>query len=370
MTRGLFIVQLPPPVHGVTVMNEHIVADSALKARIGVEVLRLAYASELAQLNQATLAKLRHWVNLLARLLLRLAVQRPDFVYFTPVPTGRGYLRDLPFMLLTKCFGVPLVLHLHGKGIAEQAEKPVARALYRLGFSGCALISASEGMRAHELETLGLRAARLYVVPNTVRRVDPCSPARGNGCNGPRLLYLSSTFPFKGIFVLLESMRLLQRRGVAVHLDIVGASTLENQRRIDAFLDAHELRSRVRVMGALFDEAKQAALANADVLVHPTLNDYFPLVVLEAMQRGIAIVATRVGAIPEMVVDSVHGLLVAPDDALAFADAIETLVAAPDRIRAMGAASKCRFEALYSPEEFSRRLLGVLEAERLLEGAS
>jgi glycosyltransferase involved in cell wall biosynthesis len=238
--------------------------------------------------------------------------------------------------------------------------------MYRWALGHCAVISASQGMQARDLQPLGLAGARLYVVPNTVDRVDVrrfrsvlrASPR-------PRLLFLSSTFPFKGIFVLLESLRLLVERGVEFDAEIVGSSTAEFDRAIREFVAAEGLARQVVCLGALYDADKYAALGRADILVHPTLNDYFPLVLLEAMQFGLAIVTTRIGAIPEMVVDGVHGTLVPDGDAKALASAIEALIAVPATVRHMGAAAQCRYQQHFSPERFSAELIGVFEAEAL-----
>ena len=205
--RGLFLVQLPPPVHGVSTMNARVIGDAQLREHATIDVLPLAYSEHLSELNVATAGKFVRWAKLLLTLLRLLVVDRPDFVYFTPVPTGRQYIRDLPFMLLIKAFRVPLTLHMHGRGIAEQASGVVWRALYQLGLRHCAIVSASPEMRDRELVPLRLRKARLYVVPNTVDRVDVdrfrCIHRHSRD---PRLLFLSSTFPFKGVFVLLESI--------------------------------------------------------------------------------------------------------------------------------------------------------------------
>lgn len=368
MKRGLFIVQLPPPIHGVSLMNERVVADRALREHVAVDVLQLAYSRDLAQINRLTAAKFGRWLMLFFTLWRKLARQRPDFVYFTPVPTGSGYVRDLPFMVLVKWHRVPLILHLHGRGIAESAARPMWRRLYRWGLAHSAVVSASPGMCKRELRPLDLPGCRLYVVPNTVERIaSACFARMRQPSVKPRLLFLSSTFPFKGIFVLLDALCELVHRGITFELDIVGASNPEHDARIRKFISAHRLQSHVRVFGALYGADKYAALQNADILVHPTLNDYSPLVILEAMQCGLAIVATNVGAIPEMVIDGVHGWLVPPNDVDALADAIQSLLESPARVRCMGAAARSRYLQYYSPERLSAALLDVFTAEHLVE---
>src|SRR5262249_40088793 len=150
----------------------------------------------------------------------KLARGRPDFVYLTPVPTGIGFLRDVPFIVLAKLTGRPVILHLHGRGIAERSRHRVWRALYRWVLSGCAIVNASDGMRRTELSPLALRRTRTYVVANAVAQA--CTSARDerDAIARPRLLFLSSTFPAKGVFVLLDAVSDLVARGGDVDLEI------------------------------------------------------------------------------------------------------------------------------------------------------
>jgi len=80
------------------------------------------------------------------------------------------------------------------------------------------------------------------------------------------------------------------------------------------------LESRVRFLGHLSDI--RPALWVSDLMILPTLSDSFPVVVLEAMASGLAVVASRVGGIPEQMIDQESGLLVPPGDAGALAAAI------------------------------------------------
>jgi glycosyltransferase involved in cell wall biosynthesis len=368
MIRGLFFVQRPPPIHGVSIMNERVLADPQLRRHIWMDVLPIDYSSELSQINRFSVAKVWRWVSLLFALSMRLVKTRPQFVYFTPVPTGVGFVRDLPFIALIKFFRVLPIIHLHGRGIAERAARPVWRMLYELGLRHCTVVSASAGMRESELGRLRLPGGRHYVVPNAIDSVDIFRfvvPRERTG--RPRLLFLSGTFPFKGVFVLLEAACRLRDRRIDFELEIVGSSTVEHESSIRRFVAANQLESSTRLRGALYGQDKCAAFGRADVFVHPTLNDYFPLVLLEAMQFGLPIVSTHIGAIPEMVTDGVQGYLVAPHDVDALADAIAAMLQDHSLRRKMAAASRCRYLERYTPERFSANLSAVFVAEGLIE---
>jgi glycosyltransferase involved in cell wall biosynthesis len=98
----------------------------------------------------------------------------------------------------------------------------------------------------------------------------------------------------------------------------------------------------VRMLGLLVGEAKEAFLDSVDILVVPSLNDGRPLIIHEAQARGRVVVASRVGAIPELIEHDVSGLLVPPGDIDGLAAAVARL-ADDDSLRArLGAAGRAR----------------------------
>jgi len=86
-------------------------------------------------------------------------------------------------------------------------------------------------------------------------------------------------------------------------------------------------------------------LARTDVVVLPSYWEGLPVSLIEALSAGKAIVASRVGGNPELVMDGTNGLLVPPGDAPALAQALLTLSGDPERVRRMGLASRQRFAA-------------------------
>src|SRR5205814_4922002 len=89
-------------------------------------------------------------------------------------------------------------------------------------------------------------------------------------------------------------------------------------------------------------------LTHATVFACPSVYEPLGIVNLEAMACGTAVVGSAVGGIPEVVDDSVTGLLVPPDDPAALADALNALLRDPDRARAYGAAGRARAAGEFS----------------------
>jgi glycosyltransferase involved in cell wall biosynthesis len=101
-----------------------------------------------------------------------------------------------------------------------------------------------------------------------------------------------------------------------------------------------------------------------DLLVLPSLSEGLPMVALEAMAHGIAVVGTRVGGVPEVIEDGLSGLLVPSADAGALARAIVTLLRDQALRQAMGEAGRKRVKCWFSVAARAERVLSVYEEAR------
>jgi glycosyltransferase involved in cell wall biosynthesis len=115
---------------------------------------------------------------------------------------------------------------------------------------------------------------------------------------------------------------------------------------------------RVRALGWLDRDAVAAALDEADIMVLPSVSEGLPVALLEARAHGTAVVATRVGGIPEAITDGVDGVLVAPRDPAALARAIAQLASDPAR-RARLARAARESAAEHGGEDTYERLDGL-----------
>ena len=102
-------------------------------------------------------------------------------------------------------------------------------------------------------------------------------------------------------------------------------------------------------------------LERADLFVHSSRWEGFGIVLLEAMLAGLPIAATRVSAVPEIVVDGETGLLVDPGDVKALADALGGLLADPTRAQALGAAGLARAQTKFSVSRMTDATLALYE---------
>jgi glycosyltransferase involved in cell wall biosynthesis len=111
-----------------------------------------------------------------------------------------------------------------------------------------------------------------------------------------------------GISEALRGVKLARSRGIKLNAVIAGRAPACRPN------EGASPEPEVVFAGSLAGKSKAALLANSDVMLLPADPEGRLFTLLEAMAAGVAVVAARVGAIPEIVVDGVHGLLVAPRD--------------------------------------------------------
>jgi glycosyltransferase involved in cell wall biosynthesis len=174
---------------------------------------------------------------------------------------------------------------------------------------------------------------------------------------GPVLLVPARLDPQKGQDVLVQALPRILRARPDVQVWLAGHETGATTRGIARLADQLGVADHVRVLG--FRRDVRELMRAADVVVLPSRWEGFGLVLLEAMDAARVVVASAVGAIPEVVAHGETGVLVPPDDPDALAEAIVGLLASPDRARAMGAAGRRRLI-----EHFSER--AMLEATQAL----
>lgn len=172
---------------------------------------------------------------------------------------------------------------------------------------------------AQAMQGYGLTNPSYQLLPNVVD-TDLFKPMPH--CNDiPKIIHVSCfEDKSKNISGLLKAMRILKDKGIPYQAVLVGDGVdLEAMRQRAVALG---LTDRVRFTGLLQGQALAEEVASGDFFVLPSHYETGGIVLLEAMACGLPVVATRVGALPEIVNES-NGLLVAPDDENALAEAME-----------------------------------------------
>ncbi len=113
------------------------------------------------------------------------------------------------------------------------------------------------------------------------------------------------------------------------------------------------------MLGSISGEGKNQVLQRADCLVLPSHGEGLPIAILEGMAYGLPVIATRVGAIPEVITDGKEGFLIAPHDVETLADRLLHIEGDPTLRKEMGQAARKRIERDYTLERMADRLSNV-----------
>ena len=232
--------------------------------------------------------------------------------------------------------GIPLVAHLH-------ARYPLRDRL-TLGLHQVTMAVAVSEPVAEQLRQDGSRADRIRVIANGIdtNTQDHQPPFDLRNLLNLRsqdflIVTTGSLIGRKGIDLIIDAVKIMAGRGIPAHLAIIGdgpeRTPLEEKvRQLSMNRTIHFLGECTNVAGLL--------RGGVDLFVSGAREEVFGLAIAEASLAGVAIVAPKVGGIPQVVVDGKTGLLVEPENSNALAEAMDVLYVMPERRQQMGDAGR------------------------------
>jgi len=169
-------------------------------------------------------------------------------------------------------------------------------------------------MAKDEFEKFGI-TKRLVVIPNAIDVTDyQRQTERPHSGKVQRLAYLGRLDREKGILEAIEAIYILrsleQFRDIELSIAGSGPAGEEIVKRVAEL----GLGDCIKLVGPLFGTAKVDFLRGAELFLFPSYHEGLPYAVLESLAAGTPVIATRVGDIPDVVVDGVHGVLISPKD--------------------------------------------------------
>ena len=177
-------------------------------------------------------------------------------------------------------------------------------------------------------------------------------------------IMLATYEPRKGHLFLFDAFTRVLERVPQARLLVCGSGTDAERTRITAECEARGLMGVVCLQGFRSDALR--LLAAADLLVVPSQGfESFGLSCVEAMVRQVPVVATRIGGLPEVVVDEDGGYVVAHDDIAALAARMTDLLADPELRRAQGARGRQRYERLFRAQRMAAQYAELLNQGKL-----
>ncbi len=312
-----------------------LLAGSSLRERFHVDILKSNVRSSNAAKGAWDMQGVTRVASISVSLFLRLLFHRPSLVYMTLSQNSSGLARDAAYLMICRLFRVPAVAHLHGSKLLDylNSRPPVVRGrIVRMLESFRSIVTCADSI-TKELAT-AIPSARFETVYNA------CPPAPSAPT---RLTHETLTVGFmghlsaaKGFYDLIAAADLVLSIYPQTRFEFAG-ERLDNERNVTATVTKGSDWGKVesimkrfpdnfRWRGIVTGKDKQVFWDSCDVFALPSYAEAFPVAVLEAMQAGIPLIVTPVGALPEILRDHVNGFFVPIGDAAAIADRILQLI--------------------------------------------
>jgi glycogen(starch) synthase len=256
-----------------------------------------------------------------------------DFSAYTPIriPTTR------PVGIVVHMLHGPTAADRWGRVLGAMAQRVERGLLHRARW-----VSTTSRWMLAQLEPLLAPGARVLLVGSGVPEEFASVQREERGF----LLYYGRFDVFqKGLDTLVEAFAILQRDYPDLELYIAGRG--KDEERVRELVRALGVEQRTRILPGVSREMVLDLFSGALALLMPSRLEGLPMVPAEAMVAGVPVVATSVGAIPEIVEPPHGGVLVPPDDPHALAEAAVSLLADPARREALSRSAR------HSAERFS-----------------
>lgn len=222
------------------------------------------------------------------------------------------------------------------------------------------VVAVGEGVKTALIEFEGFPRDRIEVVYNGIDLsrygVDANDHAKTRAELGVRpnefmILHVARLDPIKDHPTAVKAMKLLGNRQPGAKLFFVGGGP--ERATIEAAIAREGVGDRVTLLGERHDVPR--LLAAADAFVLSSVSEGIPLTVLEAMAARTPVVATRVGGLPEVIVEGESGFLVSASDPAAMAQAFERLIVDPSLRARVAEEGRQRVERLFDEDAMMRR---------------
>lgn len=238
-------------------------------------------------------------------------------------------------VIASKIFDIPHVLSIHGGDIYDPTKRFSPHNIRMIRWVVSVVLNNSDvvvaqssdtKMRADNYYDTGKKQTKIIPLPYEPIQFKPTRPSElGLVPETTYLISVGRLVERKGYKFLLRALTYLDE----IELLLIGDGPQEDS--IQSFAESLEVDDRVHLLGYVSEEKKFQYLNVASLYVLSSLHEGFGIVVQEALQTGLPIVATDEGGQTDIIEDGVHGRLVPPRDSNALAEAIKSVLEEPEK---------------------------------------
>ena len=353
----LFILHLPPPIHGAAMMGQYIHNSKLINNQFDCQYINLSLAKDVKDIGKSGLRKIINYIRQIKHILKIVKSFKPDLCYVTPNAKGGAFYKDFVIIQLIKSMGCKIIVHYHNKGVSIRQNKFIDNILYKQFFKGIRVILLSDSLYSDIKKYVSKE--KVYICPNGIPNNIKNINSRTN--NIPRLLFLSNLLINKGVYTLLDACKIIKEQGYNFVCDFVGAETVEfNAEKLEKEVSIRGLEQHIRYLGRKTGIEKEKCFINADIFILPTYNECFPLVLIEAMQYQLPCIASNEGGIPDIIENGETGFIIKKKDPLILAEKIITLLKSSQLRNQMGKKGREKYLKEFTLDNFEYTLKRIL----------
>lgn len=355
----LFILHLPPPIHGSSVVGNYIKNSKIINNSFDCSYINLGTSKRIEEIGKFRFHKIFGYIRVLWKLIYQLLYHKPRLVYLTLTAFGPAFYRDSVITFIIKLFGVKIVYHFHNKGVIIRQDYFFDNILYRFVFNNSEVILLSKYLYSDIRKYISLD--RVHFCPNGIPDLfeNTVNPKKNDNI---QLLFLSNLIQSKGVYVLLKACHILKLRKLAFHCNFVGAVGDISKEDFERKVMELGLNEFVTYCGEKYGNDKSRIFKSSDIFVFPThyIYETFGIVIIEAMMNKLPVVSTFEGAIPEIVKNKKTGFLVSQMDVVKLTNRLELLINSPKLRLKMGSMGRNRYLRNYTIDIFENTLQNIL----------
>jgi len=273
--------------------------------------------------------------------IINIIIYKPTVVHFS-ITSYWNLEKSLIFLTTAKIFGVKITIgHLHGgafdifwKELGTIRKKNALKQLNKLD----ALIVASTYWKNFITDVTDIQ--KIKIVNNPIEYDFEKNISGNNEERNDEILFIGSIGRRKGVYNIIESSKLI---GKKISIKIVGSEDRPNNiKEIKKLIRKYNLTNNIKLIESskLKIKEKIELFNNSGIFLFPSYNENFPLVIIEAACAGLAIITTRVGALPEFFEHNKSVIFVEPGNVEQISEAILELINDAEKRRFLGKAAR------------------------------
>ncbi|WP_298901094.1 glycosyltransferase family 4 protein [uncultured Psychroserpens sp.] len=326
MKKILIIGPIPEPTTGVSLANK-VVADNLIEHDgFSVDTINTSYNKFDENLGAFSLSKFLFYLKLN---FFAYKIFKANIIYITPGQTFFGVVKYTLFIALSKLAGKELITHIHGNyvgkeyGLLKGLKKQIFKILLSKTSKGIVLSESLTGNMSPFIPK-----DNIFVLYNFVENyLFPTSnevKEKVQSFKKPKIVFLSNLMEEKGIFALLEALKILENEGVDYEAKIAGHIDASNKDKVTAYFD--DLK-HTTYCGVVRGQEKKDLLIWANTFILPTwyTMEGQPISILEAMATANVVLTTNHAGIPDIFKASINGFYVNKNDPNSIVNMVKTL---------------------------------------------